>query len=216
MVTPAPQTAHRERPQGWLAPPFPQLASPPSQTGYVGSTGANPNHTLPHSRGLVPAAHKVLVNKVMIPTQDPQAAHLERPALNLDIPRHGRVRRTFPSDELISEPLPMELDARAKIPKPQPQTARAMATLGVDLGGPQLGGPNDGHPVEKLNTREELPVVVHRRGEDEHLSAEDENTDASTDPIWESHATRICGTANNYMAALMAAMLSMVVLAMIW
>lgn len=110
----------------------------------------------------------------------------------------------------------MELDARAKIPKPQPQTARAMATLG--LGGPQLGGPDNGHPVAKrLDDRAELASVVEvePRGEDEQTSTEDEEKDASTDSIWDSHASHVRGAAESFMVALMAATLSTVVLVMI-
>jgi hypothetical protein len=213
MITPAPQTAHRERPQGWLVPPFPQLADTAPQTGYVVSTGGNPNHPIPLSTGLVPAAHKVIVDKVVVPTQDPQAARLERPALNLDISRHGRVRRVLPSPDLASEPLPMKLEARAKIPKPQPQTARAMATLGVDLGGPQLGGPNNGHPVGKLSNRAELAACVDPRGEGEQTSTNDEeDTYTSTHSIWDSHANHGRDPADSFMVALMAATWSALVL----
>lgn len=215
MITPAPQTAHRERPQGWLLPPYPQLATPSSQTGHVGSTGANPNQPIPLSTGLVPAAHKVINDKVVVPTQDPQAARLERPDLNLDIPRHGRVRRALPSPELALEAVKMELDARAKIPKPQPQTARAMATLGVDLGGPQLAGPDNGHPVRKLSNRAERAAPVHRREDDEQTTNEDEDRDTSTDSIWDSHANHVRGTADGFMVALMAATLSALLLVII-
>jgi len=215
MITPAPQTAHRERPQGWLLPPYAQLATPSSQTGYVGSTGANPNHPIPLSTGLVPVANKVIVDKVVVPTQDPQAARLERPALNLDIPRHGRVRRVSPSHDPSPEALPMELNARAKIPKPQPQTARAMATHGVDLGGPQLAGPDNGHPVGKRSNRAELAALVNPRGEDERTTTEDEEKDGSTDSIWDSRANHVRGTAESFMVASMAATLSTVVVVMI-
>lgn len=220
MITPATQTAHRERPQGWLAPPYPQLATPPSQTGYIGSTGAKPGTLISLSTGPVRIAQKVPTAHIMGATQDPQAAHLEHPALNLDIPRHERVRRTFPSGDLASEPLPMELDARAKIPKPQPQTARAMTTLGALLGGPQIGGPDNGHPVGagsspgKLNNREELPSFVGRREDDEQISTNIEDADSSTDSIWDSHANHVRGPAEGIMVALMAAVSSALVLVM--
>lgn len=214
IITPAPQTAHRERPQGWLLPPYPQLATPSSQTGYVGSTGANPNHPIPLSTGLAPAANKVLAAHV-VPTQDPQAAQLERPALNLDIPRHGRDRRVVPSHDFASESLPMELDARAKIPKPQPQTARAMATLGIDLGGPQLAGPDNGHPMRRLSNRAELAARADRRGDDAQTSTDDEDTDTSTHSIWDSQANHVRGTADRYMVTLTAATLSALLLVMI-
>jgi hypothetical protein len=214
MITPAPQTAHRERPQGWLLPPYPQLATPSSQTGYVGSTGANLNHPIPLSTGLAPAANKVLAAHA-VPTQDPQAAQLERPALNLDIPRHGRDRRVVPSHDFASESLPMELDARAKIPKPQPQTARAMATLGIDLGGPQLAGPDNGHPMRRLSNRAELAARADRRGDDAQTSTDDEDTDTSTHSIWDSQANHVRGTADRYMVTLTAATLSALLLVMI-
>lgn len=215
MITPAPQTAHRERPQGWLLPPYAQIATPSSQTGYVGLTGANLNHPIPLSTGLVPVTHKVIVDKVVVPTQDPQAAQLERPALNLDIPRHGRVRRVLPSYDPALDPLPNELDARAKIPKPQPQTARAMATLGVDLGGPQLAGSDNGHPVGKRSNRAELEVLVEPRGEEGQTTTEDEDRNTSPDTIWDSHANHVRGPADSSMVVLVAATLSALVLVMI-
>jgi len=219
-ITPAAQTAHRERPQGWLAPPRPQVVTSPLQTGYIGSTGANPDYPTALSTSPVRAAQKVPTAHVMGPTQDPQAAHLEHPALNLDMPPHGRVRRTFPSHDQVSEPLPMELDARAKIPKPQPQTARAMGTLGAGIGGPQIGGPDNGHPVGagsssgKLSNREELAALVDRREAGEQTSTEDNDTDTATDSIWDSHANPVRGPADSFMVALMVTISSAVVLVM--
>jgi hypothetical protein len=112
----------------------------------------------------------------------------------------------------------MELEARAKIPKPQPQTARAMATLGVDLGGPQLGGPNNGHPVGKLSNRAELAACVDPRGEGEQTSTNDEeDTYTSTHSIWDSHANHGRDPADSFMVALMAATWSALVLViMLW
>ena len=217
MNTPAPQTAHRERPQGWLVPPYAQVAASPSQTGYIEPTEANPDHPLPLSTGPVRVEQKVPTAELMNrPTQDPQAARLEVPALNLDIPGPGRVRRALPSQDLASETLPLELVARAKIPKPQPQTARSMATKGIDLGGPQLGGPDDGHPVgagsssAKLNNRD-------CRDEDSQASAEDEDddTDPSTASIWDSHANPARDPSGSFTVALMAAILSALVLVMV-
>jgi hypothetical protein len=109
----------------------------------------------------------------------------------------------------------MELNARAKIPKPQPQTARAMATHGVDLGGPQLAGPDNGHPVGKRSNRAELAALVNPRGEDERTTTEDEEKDGSTDSIWDSRANHVRGTAESFMVASMAATLSTVVVVMI-
>ena len=220
-VTPAAQTAHRERPQGWLAPPYPQATASPSQTGYIGSTGAKPNDPILVSTSRVRVAQKVPTAHIMGATQDPQAAHLEHPALNLDIPRHGRVRRTFPSSDSASEPLPLELDARAKIPKPQPQTARAMATLGALLGGPQNGGSDNGHPVGagsslgKLNSREEVAALVERREADKQTSIDDENADTLTPSIWDSHANHVRDPADSFVVALMATISSAVVLVLI-
>ena len=211
MITPAAQTAHRERPQGWLAPPYPQVATSPSQTGYIRSTGAKPDISIPPSTDPVHITPKVPTAHFKGATQDPQAAHLEHPALNLDIPRHGRVRRSFPSHDQVPEALPMELAARAKIPKPQPQTARAMTTLGALLGGPRIGGPENGHPVSagssagKLNDREE----------DEQIPAADEETDTSTDSIWDSHGNHVRGPADGSMVALMATISLAVVLLML-
>ena len=216
MNTPAPQTAHRERPQGWLVPPYAQVAASPSQTGYIEPTEANPDHPLPLSTGPVHVEQKAPTAQLMNrPTQDPQAAQLERPALNLDIPRHGRDRRVVPSDDFASESLPMELDARAKIPKPQPQTARAMATLGIDLGGPQLAGPDNGHPMRRLSNRAELAARADRRGDDAQTSTDDEDTDTSTHSIWDSQANHVRGTADRYMVTLTAATLSALLLVMI-
>lgn len=224
MNTPAPQTAHRERPQGWLVPPYPQVAASLSQTGYIEPTEANPDHPLPLPTGPVHAQQKIPTAQLMgRPTQDPQAARLEVPALNLDIPGHGRVRRALPSQDLPSEALPLELDARAKIPKPQPQTARAMATKGVDLGGSQLGGPDNGHPVgaglspAQLNNRAEIAAVVDRRDEDEQTPAEDEDddTDLSAASIWDSHANHARNPAAKLTVALMATILSGLVLVMV-
>lgn len=210
-ITPAAQTAHRERPQGWLAPPRPQVVTSPSQTGYIGSTEANPDYPITLTTNPVRIAEKVPTAHVMGPTQDPQVAHLEHPALNLDMPPHGRVRRTFSSHDQASEPLPMELDARAKIPKPQPQTARAMGT-GAGLGGPQIGGPDNGHPVDAGSSPGKLSI----REEDEQTSAEDRDTDTATDSIWASHANHVRGPADSFMVALMVTISSALVLVMIF
>jgi hypothetical protein len=109
----------------------------------------------------------------------------------------------------------MELDARAKIPKPQPQTARAMATLGIDLGGPQLAGPDNGHPMRRLSNRAELAARADRRGDDAQTSTDDEDTDTSTHSIWDSQANHVRGTADRYMVTLTAATLSALLLVMI-
>jgi hypothetical protein len=120
-----------------------------------------------------------------------------------------------PFDHPTPEESPIKLDARAKIPKPQPQTARAMATLGMDLGGSQLGGPDNGHPVaKKLNSREGFAALVKPREEDKQTHAEDEETGTSTDSIWDSHANHDRGPADSSMVALMAATLSALVLVM--
>lgn len=155
-------------------------------------------------------------------TQDPQAAQLEHPALNLDMPPYGRMRRTSPSHDLASEPLPIGIGARAKIPKPQPQTARAMGTLGAGLGGPQIGGPDSGHPVGagsspgRLSNREELATLVDRReAADEQTSPENNDTDTATDSIWDSHANHVRGPADSFMVALMVTISSALVLVMI-
>lgn len=205
-------------------PPYPQLATPPSQTGYVRPTDAKPGYSTTLSTTLVRAEQKVPTAHLMgHPTQNPQAVHLEHPDLSLDVPHNGRVRRTSPSShDLASEPpLPMELEARAKIPKPQPQTARAMITGGVAAGNQQLGGPDTDHPVgagssaKKLKIREELSALIDSRGEDEQSSIEDEDADNSMGSIWDSHANHVRDPADNFMVALMATMLSTVVLVMI-
>lgn len=221
-ITPAAQTAHRERPQGWLAPPRPQVVTSPAQTGYIGSTGAVIDYSITFSTSPVHIAQKVPTAHIMGATQDPQAAHLEHPALNLDMPPHGRVRRTSPSYDLASEPFPMELDARAKIPKPQPQTARAMGTLGAGLGGPQIGGPDNGHPVGagsspgKLSNREEIAALFDQREEaDEQTSTENNDAGSSTDSIWDSHANHVRAPTDSFTVALMVVISSAVVFVMI-
>ena len=219
MITPAPQTAHRERPQGFLFPPLPQVMATPLQTGYAGSTGAKPDYPIPFPTAPVRAAQKVPVAQHIAPTQDPQAAHWEHPALNLDIPRQGRVRRTLPSHDLTPEAFPAaKLDARVITLKPQPQTARAMATLGLGAGGPGLDGALDnGHPVAKLSNRGQLAAVVVDRLEDadEQVSIRDGDTGTSTASIWNSHANRVRGTADSSRVTLMATILSVVALVMV-
>jgi hypothetical protein len=221
MINPTPQTAHRERPQGWLMPPYPQLVTP-SQTGYSGPTGASPGYPITLSTTLARVEQKVPTAHLMgRPTQDPQAAHLEHPDLNLDVPGHGRVRRAFPSQDIAPEALSTKLEARAKIPKLQPQTARAMLTGVAGSGNQQLGGPDTGHPVGagsaagKLKNRDAVAALVDPRGEDEQTSTEDEDTDISTASIWESYANHVRSPADSFMVALMVIMLSTVVLVMI-
>ena len=240
MVSSVAQTVHPERPQGFLAPPDPQLTPTPLQTGYVGSMGSAPNHSIPLSTGPVRMANKVPVAQLMAPTQDPQAARLERPALNLDIPQNRRVRRVLPSNDLAPEVVPMEVNARAKIPKPQPQTARAMATGAGDLGGPQLDALDNGHPVDAgsspvgLGHKAELAALLDPREEDEQTAIQDvssatvgvgdvqstaydrgKDTATATDSIWDSRANHKLKSADSSVMALMATILSALVLVMI-
>jgi hypothetical protein len=243
MVSPVAQTAHLERPQGFLAPPDPQLASTPSQTVYVGPTGAALNYSIPLSAGSgsVRVAQKIPIAQLMAPTQDPQAARLERPALNLDPPRHKRAKRTLASHGLAPEDSPVTLDARAKIPKPQPQTARAMATGDGSLGGPQMGDALDnGHPVDAgsspagMDHRVELTALLDPRGKDKETaigdsssqmtgvenmqssagdhSDDEEDTASAPASILDSRASRMFETTDSSVMALMATTLSALVL----
>ena len=190
----------------------------PLQTGYAGSTGAKPDYPIPFPTAPVRATIKVPVAQHIAPTQDPQAVHWEHPALNLDIPQHGRVRRMLHSHDPTPEAFPAaKLEARVITLKPQPQTARAMATLGLGAGGPGLAGALDnGHPVPKLSNRGQLAAGVDRREDaDEKASTRDVDTEISTASIWDSHANRVRGTTDSSRVKLMVTTLSVVVFVMV-
>jgi len=228
IIPPVAPTTHLERPQGFLRVLDPQIASTQPQSGYVASTGATPTYSIPLATAPVHIAQKDPVAQVMALPPDPQAARLERPALSLDIPGQGRVRRNLHSRKLAAEAVPMKLGPGAKLPRPLPQTARAMATGDVGLGGPQIAALDNSHPVNAglspagINSRANPAVLVDRREEDEqtdHSSSAtagvDVHTATTTPKTWDSRASRVCGSADGSMTALMAAMLLALVLAII-